>query len=71
MDRQITWIWKIALAHCAHAWMIEVFNTWRLEMADLNRRMRNHWTRVEKISLVSLLARFEMVFSGIYSSRSL
>lgn len=51
--------------------MIEVFNTWRLEMADLNRRMRNHWTRVEKISLVSLLARFEMVFSGIYSSRSL
>ena len=61
VDRQIAWIWKMALAHCAHAWMMEVFNTWRLEMSDLNGRMRNHWTRVEKISLVSLLARFEKV----------
>lgn len=61
MDRQITWIWKIALAHCAHAWMIEVFNTWRLEMSDLNGRMRNHWTQVEKLSLIALLTRFEKV----------
>lgn len=71
VDRQITWIWKIALAHCAHAGIIEACTTWRLDMADLNGRMRNHWTQVEKSSLVSLLARFEKILWSLSQPRAI
>lgn len=34
-------------------------------MAELIRRMRNHWTRDEKASLISLLERFEEVLQHL------
>ena len=34
-------------------------------MAELIRRMRNHWTRDEKASLLSLLDRFEEVLQHL------
>ena len=57
---RITWIWL--LANCpTHLQIIKVRDQWRREMIDLNRRMRNHWTEVEKTSLVLLLIHFTRV----------
>lgn len=41
--------------------IITVCDQWHREVIDLNRRMRNSWTVVEKTSLISLLIRFEVV----------
>lgn len=65
VDRHITWIWKMALAYYTDPKVVEVASQWRSDMANLNRRMRNHWTQVEKTSLISLLSRSKKVLKEL------
>ena len=65
VNRQIAWIWKIALAYSTDLRIVEVCTRWKGEMADLNRRMRRSWTEVEKTSLVLLLIRFTGVLKNL------
>lgn len=56
---KIRGIYQFATCYCADPRIAEICLHWQTQMLDLCGRMRNHWTRSEKLSLVSLLTRFE------------
>ncbi|KWU43723.1 hypothetical protein RHOSPDRAFT_26136 [Rhodotorula sp. JG-1b] len=58
-------ICQFAIDHCSDPRTFELCTQWHKDMAELIRRMRNHWTRDEKASLLSLLDRFEEVLQHL------
>lgn len=60
-DTQVDQIWELAEPLFTQAGAEDICSSWRTEMADLNRRLRSHWTQAERTSLTSLLTRFEEV----------
>lgn len=58
-------ICQFAIDHCSDLRTFELCTQWHKDMAELIRRMRDHWTRDEKASLLSLLDRFEEVLQHL------